>query len=216
MKIVSILVSIMVTGIFALAATDDYQQLDLARSTPTFEEMTLVASNTEEGTTGIQLMQAPEQQPAFGKETSTWNFNLGMSEFDYSSELTTGAKGKGLSFEIQKRFWDMFYAGVASTNYTTEVATVDIQGQNFSKIKSAMNIGTVSLEAHMIRLPLPGRSEFFGAVNTGLMAPLNSVNSENIVGSNYFFGAGIGINISNQIGLRGEILESCGRLTKET
>lgn len=205
MKIVSILVSLMAVSTLAHAATDEFKQFDLAGATPAIDEMTLVASNTEEATAGMQTMQAPEQQPMFGKETSTWNFNLGMSEFDYNSDLPTGAKGKGLSFEVQKRFWDMFYAGFNYTNYTTESVATDMYNNTVTKTKTSMDMTTVSLEAHMIRLPLPGRSEFFGAVNAGLMAPLNKNNGENIVGSNYFFGAGVGINISNQIGLRADI-----------
>ncbi|MBS1970099.1 MAG: hypothetical protein JSU04_07310 [Bdellovibrionales bacterium] len=207
MKFASILVSLMAVSIFAQAQTDEFQQFDMAKSTPSVDEMTLVASNTDEATAGMQTMQTPEQQAMFGKETSTWNFNLGMSEFDSSYGSLGGFKGKGLSFEVQKRFMDMFYVGAAYMNYTTEGSTSWSGEYGMSTTKSSVGVGAFSLEGHLIRLPLPGRSEFFASVTGGFLTAM-SFGSEDqtfIPRAGVFYGAGIGLNISNQIGIRADV-----------
>src|SRR5437868_8893092 len=123
MKITSILVSIL--AVSAIAHAEQFSNLENPRSGTSSafstDEMALVSSNTQDATAGMQTAKV-EQPTMFGKANSTWNFNLGMSEFDYNYELGNGigTKGKGLTFEVQKRFWDMFYVGAAYTNYTTE------------------------------------------------------------------------------------------------
>jgi hypothetical protein len=45
----------------------------------------------------VGTVRAKVEQPMFGKETTTWNFNLDMSNFDYNSDTVSGFKGKCLS-----------------------------------------------------------------------------------------------------------------------
>lgn len=210
MKFASILISILALGFMAHA--DEFNNFDnstsLANATPSVDGMTLTGSTTEEATAGMQ--QAKMEQPTmFGKENSTWNFNLGMSEFDNNFGTTFGFKGKGLTFEVQKKFWDIFYVGGAYTGYTTQgYQYADPYNHDYTATISDASFGmlSLSLEAHMIRLPLPGRSEFFAAVNGGTMSATNPDKQVIYdVGSSFFYGAGIGVNISNQIGLRADI-----------
>lgn len=210
MKITSVLVSIL--AVSTIAHADEFSNFEnsasMANRSPAVDEMTLVSSNTQEATAGMQTAKA-EQPTMFGKENTTWNFNLGMSEFDYTYETgfgMGGTKGKGLTFEVQKRFMDMFYVGASYTNYTTESPELTDHNGMTTKFKSYMDMLTLSTEAHVIRMPLPARSEFFAAVNAGMMAPVTSdTHGDYGVASNYFIGAGVGINISNQIGLRADI-----------
>lgn len=210
MKIASILVSIL--AVSAMAHADQFGNVDnvgsMSNSSVPMDEMTLVSSNTQDATAGMQTAKV-EQPSMFGKANTTWNFNLGMSEFDYTYESgfgTSGTKGKGLTFEVQKRFLDMFYVGAAYTNYTTEGLEITDYNQVRTQVKSYMDMVSLSMEGHVIRMPLPARSEFFAAVNAGMMAPVTRDTYGNTgVSSNYFIGAGVGFNISNQIGLRADI-----------
>lgn len=210
MKITSILVSVL--AVSTIAHADEFSNLENPRSGTSSafstDEMALVSSTTQDATAGMQTTKV-EEPTMFGKANSTWNFNLGMSEFDYTYESgygTSGTKGKGLTFEIQKRFWDMFYVGAAYTNYTTEGLEFTDYNQVRTQVKSYMDVMSLSMEGHVIRMPLPARSEFFAAVNAGMMAPVTrDTYGATGVSSNYFIGAGVGVNISNQIGLRADI-----------
>ncbi|MGZ3742490.1 MAG: hypothetical protein ACXWRA_01415, partial [Pseudobdellovibrionaceae bacterium] len=153
MKIASILVSILVMGLFAQAEEND----------------NVIASNLNEATlAGTQ--RATIEQSNFGKNTSTWNVNLGLSQLDGGMNDNTTSKGSGLTVELQKRFAEMFYAGASYTNYKTEFLSTNSEyPYNESNVQSFLDVFTVSLEAHVIRLPLPGHSEFYAAVDAGAM-----------------------------------------------
>jgi hypothetical protein len=131
-----------------------------------------------------------------------------MSEFDSAYGEFAGFKGKGLAFEFQKRFWDLFYVGAAYMNYTTEGHLgISGDGRLLGASKSSLGVGAFSLEGHLIRLPLPARSEFFASVTGGLMSAMSFGNEDQVFipRQGFFYGAGVGINFSNQIGLRADV-----------
>jgi hypothetical protein len=180
MKIVSILVSILVIGFFA---------------------------HGEESESSVGVQQATLEQPGFGKTNSVWNVNLGMSQFDRGDIAGTNYRGNGITVEIQRRFADMFYVGASYTNYSTESTGYynNYDPSAYYNTRNYLDIFSASLEAHPIRLPLLHNSELFATVNFGVMGVNAQDPSQEGGVSSSYYGAGIGFNYSNQVGIRMDV-----------
>lgn len=195
MKFVSAFAAVLAFGFFAHAQENT---LDLSSVTPSMNEgaITMPAAETQ---------QMRVEAPTFGKENSNWNFNLGYSQFNQDFGTST-RKGSGITLELQRKFWDVFYVGGSYTNFNTDTQGIgSYSGQEFTSSSNADMIG-LSLEAHVIRMPLPSHSEFFAAVEAGgVTSGPQTTPGANVIGSNPYYGAAIGLNISNQMGLRADI-----------
>lgn len=193
MRFISISISILLLtiGLLAPAAADVTQtnSSDLTEMTP------------------VDTQKSISKNMTFGKENSSWNFNLGLSNFENNLNNDIGYKGDGLTIELQRRFADMFYVGVSYTNYKTHYSLFNPdRAYLYEPENSSLDVFTLSLEAHVIQLPLPNHSEFFAAATVGNLFSLpQSEQFPSSSGGNFYYGAGIGINISNQVGVRADV-----------
>lgn len=129
--------------------------------------------------------------------SSNWNVNIGLSTL----EVTAGYEGKGLSLELQRRLGDYFFLGASYTNFKLEIPYSDYY---YGDSLATYNIDffTLSGEAHPIHLDLSAiQSEFFVAINAGLSHAQRTGYSSG-VDSGSFYGAGVGFNYNDQMGLR--------------
>lgn len=160
------------------------------------------------GMTLVGTQQTNLPQPTVEKSRSTWNFNLGMSQFDQSNTAEESLKGQGLTIELQRRLGDIFYIGGSYTNYKVDTQFNQTYSHGASYVgssKSIVDVFNLSLEAHMIRLPLPGKTEFFTAVSGGYMVASSQGQVSDRVTPSFYYGAGVGVNFRNQLGLRADL-----------
>jgi len=152
------------------------------------------------GNNNLSLEQAPQTSTmnnaaaelTLTPDTPNWNLSIAKSQFESDSATNTS----GLTIELQKRFMQNFFVGASYTNYKVKQADYTYYSNN--------DVVAGSLEAHPIRVELLNDSEFFAAVNGGIMAA-NDMNGWN---SSPFYGAGVGVNYNNQIGLRADMKTS--------
>lgn len=132
-----------------------------------------------------------------------WNVNLGMSTFSGGELNADGLKGNGVAIELQRRIGDYLYLGASYAFYNTEY-TVQEQYSDVTKIKkAAADVIGGSVEFHPIHLELQRNSEFFASVFGGAMTTLDQTTE--FAHSSLYFGAGLGMNYSNQIGVRADM-----------
>lgn len=131
-----------------------------------------------------------------------WNVSFGKSQFERGD--TVDYKGSGLTIELQRRFGQAFFVGASYTNYNIEygnLTTYNYQGDASYFNREVLDVFTASIETHPIRLELPEQSEFFAAITGGMMTSAQEISTMN----GYYYGAGIGLNYKNQIGIRADL-----------
>jgi hypothetical protein len=125
-------------------------------------------------------------------DTPNWNISIAKSQFESDNATNTA----GLTIDIQRRFMQNFFVGASYTNFKVKQSEYAYYNNN--------DVVAGSLEAHPIRVELINDSEFFAAVNGGIMAA-NDMYGWN---SSPFYGAGIGVNYNNQVGVRADMKTS--------
>ncbi|WP_413290272.1 hypothetical protein [Bdellovibrio sp. HCB337] len=182
MKFITMVLSILLIGTLSFA-----QEVMKA---PQLEPMDLIQTtsmNTQEIT--LEVKEAPR-----------WNISLGMSKFERGNTYDT--KGSGLTMEVQRRFGQAFFVGASYTNYSIESNSYALSmNPMVVRDHENQNVFTGSIELHPIRVELPKHSEFFAAMTAGAMGTSYDYSIMN----GYFYGAGVGINYNNQIGLRADL-----------
>jgi hypothetical protein len=163
-----------------------------------FAEVSNVSAHrpsTVQGTTELSL---DSEDLELENDKPLWNLNLGLSRFadgNYGGETFNGS---GIALEIQKKIRPLIYLGASYTAYKTKSTHLESTGGD------RLDVVTISAEAHPIDLSLAGNFNFFAAVNAGGLFSTENVDFKTS-GPNFFYGAGVGFNYRNQLGLRADL-----------
>ena len=129
----------------------------------------------------------------------TMAFNIGYSRLDSSSYQ--GPSAAGLSFEGQYEFYKKIYGTAAFFHYDYSGATAN----------SNFQMAALGVELQPIQTEVFKSSQFFAAVTTG-GAYIFDVNN----GFNLYYGAGLGLKINSEMGVRFDIKSGKNYITSQT
>ena len=197
MKIISILATLLAMSSFASAQEQTTLQIENTAVAPA------------ESATPTTTAKTPEV--ATEKTEASWTISLGLSQFNNS---VADFKGSGITIEAQRKFGRSFFFGASYTNYNTEQNTVNYDPatgttSTISSTKDQLDVLGISTELHPVQLALPLNSEFFAAVNAGVLGISGNMGEYNYNNNtDVFYGIGVGLNYNNQIGIRSDIKTS--------
>lgn len=150
-------------------------------------------ASTSLASEGVEVSQASETLAAPAASIPSWNLNLGMSR------IQSETSQQSLTFEVQRKIGSAVYLGLSYGSHARE-----FKSDGYVETVNT-DIGTASIELRPIRIQIK-EFELFSAVNGGVLAYLEA--RAEAPGQSFFYGAGVGVNYNNSVGLRADMKSS--------